>query len=113
MDVGGKLREIESIERELGLIKARRGDLVRRRDLLMNDLILFHKERGVEFFEYKGKRYYIKDQQVPTRKRAADKAKDVAAALEKHGLYGDDARRVYECVMEQVKGEPKTKTILK
>jgi hypothetical protein len=110
MDIGGKLREIESIEKELSLMRERRAALARRRDELMASLVAFHRERGTDSFEYKGKKYYLKEKATATRKTKEQRDRDVSRALEKQGLYGNDAQRVYETIVEQLRGAPKTTT---
>lgn len=114
MDIGGKLREVDNINKELSLLKERRTELTRRRDALVNELVVYHKQRGVESFEYRGKKYAITEMQKATPKKREQKDRDVMAALETHGLYGNDARAVYQSVVEKIKGVPKVvKTVLK
>jgi hypothetical protein len=113
MDVGGKLIEIESLDKELAILKIRVTEFKNRRNALLEELISYHREKGVESFEYKGKKYNIKEKTVAARKKDKDKERDALKELEKHGLYGADAKSVYLSVLETMKGKGKTKCVLK
>lgn len=114
MDVGGKLREIESIDKELSNMKLKRKTLNDRRKALLDDLIAYHKSRDIESFEYRGKKYHIHDATIAKRKKKEQRERDVLAALEaQHGLYGDDAKSVYRSVLQHIKGISETKPVLK
>jgi len=113
MDIGGKLAEITSLEKEIKSLRTRATDLGKRRQTLLTELIEYHKSIEVDSFAYKGKTFYIEQKTISTRKNKVDQKRDAAKALEKFGLFGEEARNVIEEVKSSLKGTPKVKEVLK
>lgn len=112
MDLGGKLFEIDSLDKEIKSLKKRASDLGKRKQTILNTIIDYYKGIGMESFEYKGKKHYIHQKNITTKKPEKDKHRDAMLALEKFGLYGEEARKALSEIKASLKGHTKTKDVI-
>lgn len=112
MDTDALFREIEGIDIERKRLRTEMRKLNENRKIYLDRLVSAAQERGEEFLTYKNKRYEVKQKIVHARKGEKIRKKDAVDTLSNY-IDGDEAEQAYEEVTRALRGEEKTKYVIK